>query len=88
MSAQIHLRTDEQSLRTGTCITASQRSSKFGASAAQKRDSVGFFFIVTIPARPQQQTTADFLDESEMQLLPQPPYSPDLSPCDFFFFQK
>ena len=28
-------------------------------------------------------TTVAFLNESEMQLLPHPQYSPDLSPCDF-----
>ena len=29
-------------------------------------------------------TTVDFLTVSEVQLLPHPPYSPDLSPCGFF----
>ena len=29
-------------------------------------------------------TTVDFLNESEVQLQPHPPYSPDLSPCDLF----
>ena len=33
-------------------------------------------------------TTVDFLNESEVQLLPYPPYSPDLSPCDFFLFPE
>ena len=32
--------------------------------------------------------TVDFLNESEVQLLPHPPYSPDLSPCDFFLFTE
>lgn len=30
--------------------------------------------------------TIDFLAESGVQLLPHPPYSPDLAPCDFFLF--
>ena len=30
-------------------------------------------------------TTVDFLNESEVQLLPHPLYSPDLSPCCFLF---
>ena len=29
-------------------------------------------------------TTVDFLNDSEVQLLPHPSYSPDLSPSDFF----
>ena len=31
-------------------------------------------------------TMVDFLNESEVQLLPCPPYSPDLSPCNFLLF--
>jgi [histone H3]-lysine36 N-dimethyltransferase SETMAR len=30
--------------------------------------------------------TMNFLAESEIQLLPHPPYSPGLAPCDFFLF--
>ena len=55
MSPPFLLRTDGQSLRTGTRITVSRRSSKFGASAAQRRDSVAFFLIMTMPVRTQQQ---------------------------------
>jgi [histone H3]-lysine36 N-dimethyltransferase SETMAR len=32
--------------------------------------------------------TIDFLQQSGIQLLPHPPYSPDLAPCDFFLFPK
>jgi histone-lysine N-methyltransferase SETMAR len=32
--------------------------------------------------------TMDFLHQSDVQLLPHPPYSPDLAPCDFFLFPK
>jgi histone-lysine N-methyltransferase SETMAR len=32
--------------------------------------------------------TVDFLHEAGVQLVPHPPYSPDLSPCDFFLFPK
>ena len=38
MSTPFLLRTDGQPLRTGTRITVSRRSSKFGASAIQRRD--------------------------------------------------
>lgn len=34
------------------------------------------------------QVVAKFLDERKVKVLPHPPYSPDLSPCDFFLFQK
>jgi transposase len=30
----------------------------------------------------------DFLAKHETTVLPQPPYSPDLAPADFFLFQK
>jgi histone-lysine N-methyltransferase SETMAR len=30
--------------------------------------------------------TSDFLSTSSMERLPHPPYSPDISPCDFFLF--
>lgn len=32
--------------------------------------------------------TIDFLSRSGVQLLPHPPYSPDLAPCDYFLFPK
>ena len=32
--------------------------------------------------------TLDFLEAEGVQLLPHPPYSPDLAPCDFFLFPK
>ena len=30
----------------------------------------------------------EFLAKKGISLVPQPPYSPDLSPCDFFLFPK
>lgn len=32
--------------------------------------------------------TLDFFAENSIQVLPHPPYSPDLAPCDFFVFPK
>lgn len=32
--------------------------------------------------------TLEFLRENQVQLLPHPPYSPDLAPCDYFLFPK
>ena len=51
MSPPLLLRSDGQSLRTGTCTIVPRRSSKFGASAAQRRDSVAFFFISPCDSR-------------------------------------
>lgn len=31
---------------------------------------------------------ADFLARSNIPVVPQPPYSPDLAPCDFFLFRR
>ena len=33
-------------------------------------------------------TTNEFLVKHNIPLLPQPPYSPDLAPCDFFLFPQ
>ena len=33
-------------------------------------------------------TMVDFLNQNEVQLLSHPPYSPDLTPCDFFLFPE
>ena len=32
--------------------------------------------------------TKQFLQENHIEVLPHPPYSPDLSPCDFFLFPR
>ena len=32
--------------------------------------------------------TIDFFTQNGVTLLPHPPYSPDLAPCDFFLFPK
>jgi hypothetical protein len=32
--------------------------------------------------------STQFLAKPKMALIPHPPYSPDLSPCDFFLFPK
>ena len=33
-------------------------------------------------------SVAQFLTSKDIRVMPQPPYSPDLAPCDFFLFQK
>jgi len=33
-------------------------------------------------------SVAQFLTSKGIMVMPQPPYSPDLAPCDFFLFQK
>ncbi len=40
-------------------------------------------------ARPHKASlTAEYLDQMGVELLPHPPYSPDLSPCDFWLFKN
>ena len=65
MSPPFLLRTDGQSLRICTCITVSRSSSKFGVSAAHRRYSVAFFFIMTMPVRTQQQLLLTFSMKSK-----------------------
>ena len=33
-------------------------------------------------------STQQFLTKNKMVVIPHPPYSPDLAPCDFFLFRK
>ena len=34
----------------------------------------------------KEKIVKDYLEEQELQVLPHPPYSPDLAPCDFWLF--
>ena len=34
----------------------------------------------------KQKIVKDYVEEQELQVLPHPPYSPDLAPCDFWLF--
>ena len=50
----------------------------FGKNAPSRTKVLFFFFFFLF----------DFLDVSEVQLLPHSPYSPDLFPCDFLLITK
>ena len=83
MSPLFLLRTDGQSLRTGMYVTVSRSSLKFGASAAQRRDSVAFFFIMKMPVRTQQQQRLTFSMRARCSCCRTYHIRQDLSPCDF-----
>lgn len=53
----VTLRADGQLLRADTYTAVPQRSGKFDASAAQRRDPVAFFIVgvLTMPVRAQWQ---------------------------------
>ena len=36
----------------------------------------------------QQRVAHQFLEKNKIAVIPHPPYSPDLAPCDFFLFRK
>ena len=36
----------------------------------------------------QQRVAHQFLAKNKIAVIPHPPYSPDLAPCDFFLFSK
>ena len=40
------------------------------------------------PAAPNALGIREFLAKNNIAVLEQPPYSPDLAPCDFFLFSK
>ena len=87
--ATVLLRTDGQSMRTGTCITASRKRKVFEVWC-QRHPQMGLcgLFLHDNASVHTAATTVDFLNDSEVQLLPHPPYSPDLSPCNFYLFPK
>ena len=43
---------------------------------------------MTTPHVTRQSPSMNFLVEKNIPVVPQPPYSPDLSPCDFFLFPR
>jgi hypothetical protein len=49
----------------------------------------GCFTMTTPRSRPTLSVlTQQFLTKYVMAVIPHPPYSPDLAPCDLFIFQK
>jgi hypothetical protein len=44
--------------------------------------------MTTPPLPVSHVLTQQFLAKYKMAIIPQPPYSPDLAPCDFFLFPK
>jgi histone-lysine N-methyltransferase SETMAR len=60
-------------------------------SVANKREKTGIRGIILHHdnARPHKAAiTSAFLEEKGIELMPHPPYSPDLAPCDFWLFRK
>ena len=57
----------------------------------KKRPSVGlkgtFLLHDNAPAH-KCKVVVDFLDKEKVKVIKHPPYSPDLSPCDFFLFSR
>lgn len=51
------------------------------------RDRNIFLHHDNAPAH-RAQLTQNFLQSTNLEILPHPPYSPDLAPCDFFLFPK
>ena len=49
--------------------------------------ATGFCTTTNAPAH-RAVTTNEFLAKHNIPSLPQPPYSPDLAPCDFFLFPQ
>ena len=51
----------------------------------QAKDGQSTFYMTTPPL--MCEVVKSFLASEKVKVLNHPPYSPDLSPCDFFFFQ-
>ena len=55
----------------------------------QKRPTTGLKDVLLHhdnPSPDKAKTVKDYLEEQQLQVLPHPPYSPDLAPCDFWLF--
>jgi [histone H3]-lysine36 N-dimethyltransferase SETMAR len=65
--------------------------SKVFADIREKRPKSGLKRIILHHdnCRPHKAAiTTKFLEDNGVELLPHPPYSPDLSPCDFWLFKN
>ncbi|UYV80186.1 hypothetical protein LAZ67_18001955 [Cordylochernes scorpioides] len=51
------------------------------------KNKIGFCITIT-PLLTHRCLCANFLAQNNTLMMPQPPYSPDLAPCDFFLFPK
>ena len=53
----------------------------------QAKDGQESTFYMTTPPLISVRLLSLFLASEKVNVLNHPPYSPDLSPCDFFYFQ-
>jgi hypothetical protein len=44
--------------------------------------------IFTVGQRKEQRVCQQFLAKKKIDVIPHPPHSPDLAPCDFFILKK
>jgi transposase len=56
-----------------------EKDQNFGAT------TTGSITTMRPPTRPRKR---EFVTDNNMVIVPQPPYSPDLAPCDFILFPK
>ena len=54
----------------------------------QAKDGQESIFYMTTPPLISYEVVKSFLASEKVKVLNHPPYSPDLSPCDFFLFPR
>ena len=60
----------------------------FAVSGPSTQHQAGGFFFTTMPPVHGAVAVQEFLARKQVCVLNHPPYSPDLSPCDYFLFPK
>ena len=77
-----------QSLADSTRILYWRKWKSLTIRNDQAKDGQESTFYMTTPPLISVRSVKSFLASEKVKVLNQPPYSPDLSPCDFFLFPR
>ena len=77
-----------QSLADSTRILYWRKWKSFSIRNKQAKDGQESTFYMTMPPLISVRLLSLFLASEKVKVLNHPPYSPDLSPCDFFLFPR
>ena len=77
-----------QSLADSTRILYWRKWKSFTIRNDQAKDGQESTFYMTMPPLISVRFVKSFLASEKVKVLIHPPYSPDLSPCDFFLFPR
>ena len=77
-----------QSLADSTRILHWRKWKSFTVRNERAKDGQEYTFYMTAASSHKCEVVKSFLVSEKVKVLNDPPYSPDLSPCDFFLFPR